>query len=225
MHVVERKADDCVEQAKSTLTSYSMFIIVIGTRASGKSAIKDYLIQKEGFKHVRLVLSGANSSSITSTGNNSNNNNSNSSGFRYKLDKLAGSVTNVVANRSSQHSTSDEGGTGSGAMKLQIPPIPPDFELGEMTNDGGGDEYGSGRTPAAVIEQSESLIGALDGSIGFSDPHRLLEHVTRHWREHFVTEDITTRTALEPFLKRPFVLLVSVDAPRARALQTLPEVL
>ena len=53
----------------------------------------------------------------------------------------------------------------------------------------------------------------IDGSIGFTDPARLLDHITRNWRENFVTEDITTRAVLEPFLKRPFVLLLSVDAP------------
>ena len=49
--------------------------------------------------------------------------------------------------------------------------------------------------------------------LAFSSPALLLEHITRHWRENFVTEDISTRTVLEPFLKRPSVLLVSVDAP------------
>lgn len=34
-----------------------MFIIVIGTRAAGKSAVKKYLLQEKGFTHVRLVLS------------------------------------------------------------------------------------------------------------------------------------------------------------------------
>ena len=32
-----------------------MFIIIIGTRASGKSAVKEYLIQYKDFKHVRLL--------------------------------------------------------------------------------------------------------------------------------------------------------------------------
>ena len=32
-----------------------MFIIIIGTRASGKSAIKEYLVRYKDFKNVRLL--------------------------------------------------------------------------------------------------------------------------------------------------------------------------
>lgn len=182
-----------------------MFIIVIGTRASGKSTIKEYLIKKEGFKHVRLVYDGKPEEDNSS--------------FRYKLDKFAGSVQSVVSRPTHGNegtvygegpstapnyarSVVSEPDISEGQMKLEIPPVQaaPGSLLSQTSS-----------TPAALVESD--AVGELDGAIGFTDPKRLLEHVTRHWREHFVTEDITTRDVLEPFLKRPSVLLVSVDAP------------
>ena len=66
---------------------------------------------------------------------------------------------------------------------------------------------------AEVLKDEPNMVPDMDGALGFTDPARLLDHITRNWRDNFVTEDITTRAVLEPFLKRPFVLLVSVDAP------------
>ncbi|KAJ7808238.1 cytidine deaminase-like protein, partial [Mycena olivaceomarginata] len=47
----------------------------------------------------------------------------------------------------------------------------------------------------------------------FSSPSSLLEYVTRNWRRDFVTVDIYTRDVVESFVKRPFFLLLSIDAP------------
>jgi len=47
----------------------------------------------------------------------------------------------------------------------------------------------------------------------FSSHAQLLDHVTRNWRSNFVTLDLDTRIVLEKFAKRPFFLLISVDAP------------
>ncbi|OJT15799.1 Deoxycytidylate deaminase [Trametes pubescens] len=41
----------------------------------------------------------------------------------------------------------------------------------------------------------------------------LLAHVTRNWRVDFVTTDLDTPDVLADFMTRPFVLVVSVDAP------------
>lgn len=137
-----------------------MFIIIIGTRASGKSTIKDYLIQRKKFKHVRLVYSG--------------------------------NAKETVSSPQDQNPTS-------------IPPV---------SQDGASQAIVSSNKTADEIRQSDpNLVPDIDGTLGFTDSARLLDHVTRNWRDNFVTEDITTRAVLEPFLKRPFVLLVSVDAP------------
>jgi dCMP deaminase len=47
----------------------------------------------------------------------------------------------------------------------------------------------------------------------FSSHSQLLDHVTRNWRSNFVTVDLDTRDAVEMFTKRPFFMLISVDAP------------
>ena len=44
-------------------------------------------------------------------------------------------------------------------------------------------------------------------------PEDLLEFVTKRWRSRFVTTDIPTEAVLDVFVRRPFFLLVSIDAP------------
>lgn len=47
----------------------------------------------------------------------------------------------------------------------------------------------------------------------FSTPEDLLDFVTKQWRSRFVTTDIPTEAVLDVFVRRPFFLLLSVDAP------------
>ncbi|KAJ7207400.1 cytidine deaminase-like protein [Mycena haematopus] len=47
----------------------------------------------------------------------------------------------------------------------------------------------------------------------FASPSALLGYVTQNWRHDFVTVDIYTRDVVEAFVKRPFFLLLSIDAP------------
>ncbi|RPD81889.1 hypothetical protein L226DRAFT_564537 [Lentinus tigrinus ALCF2SS1-7] len=47
----------------------------------------------------------------------------------------------------------------------------------------------------------------------FRSSPELLAHITKNWRSNFVTIDLDTREILAEFLTRPFVLVVSVDAP------------
>ncbi|QUC15887.1 uncharacterized protein UV8b_00128 [Ustilaginoidea virens] len=47
----------------------------------------------------------------------------------------------------------------------------------------------------------------------FATPEDLLDHVTLRWQSRFVTTDIPTEAVLDVFLRRPFFLLLSVDAP------------
>lgn len=41
----------------------------------------------------------------------------------------------------------------------------------------------------------------------------LLDFVTKHWQQNFVTIDLQSKNLIEFFIKRPFFLLVNVDAP------------
>ena len=47
----------------------------------------------------------------------------------------------------------------------------------------------------------------------FATPENLLDFVTKRWRSRFVTTDIPTEAVLDVFIRRPFFLLLSVDAP------------
>ncbi|KAH7148516.1 cytidine deaminase-like protein [Dactylonectria macrodidyma] len=47
----------------------------------------------------------------------------------------------------------------------------------------------------------------------FATPEDLLDYVTKRWRDRFVTTDIPTEAVLDVFVRRPFFLLISVDAP------------
>ncbi|GAB0135717.1 hypothetical protein EsDP_00004044 [Epichloe bromicola] len=47
----------------------------------------------------------------------------------------------------------------------------------------------------------------------FASPEALLDYVTLRWRSRFVTTDIPTEAALDVFVRRPFFLLLSIDAP------------
>lgn len=47
----------------------------------------------------------------------------------------------------------------------------------------------------------------------FGTADELLDFVTKRWREKWVTTDIHTETILDKLLRRPFFILVSLDAP------------
>lgn len=47
----------------------------------------------------------------------------------------------------------------------------------------------------------------------FSTPDAMLDHVTRNWRSSYVTTALRTWDDVQPFLKRPFFLLVGIDGP------------
>ena len=74
--------------------------------------------------------------------------------------------------------------------------------------------------PTPLIEKSASEAalsilknGEYRDSHSFSSVDLLLGHVTRNWDQRWVTTDIWDEEILETFLRRPFFLLVSVDAP------------
>ncbi|KIV95419.1 hypothetical protein PV10_03079 [Exophiala mesophila] len=47
----------------------------------------------------------------------------------------------------------------------------------------------------------------------FPDVDALLDFVTKRWREHWVLTDVSDEATLEMLLRRPFFLLINVDAP------------
>jgi dCMP deaminase len=49
--------------------------------------------------------------------------------------------------------------------------------------------------------------------LSFPDVESLLDFVTKRWREHWVLTDIYDEETLELLLRRPFFMLINVDAP------------
>ncbi|PTB68631.1 hypothetical protein BBK36DRAFT_1166532 [Trichoderma citrinoviride] len=65
---------------------------------------------------------------------------------------------------------------------------------------------------------SSNALAASNGSTSssshvFATAEELLDFVTRRWRSRFVTTDIPTEKVLDVFIRRPFFLLISIDAP------------
>ncbi|TBU39078.1 cytidine deaminase-like protein [Dichomitus squalens] len=60
-------------------------------------------------------------------------------------------------------------------------------------------------SPAPGQEQLQPMV--------FRTTAQLLAHITKNWRTNFVTLDLNTLDELTEFMTRPFVLVVSVDAP------------
>lgn len=67
----------------------------------------------------------------------------------------------------------------------------------------------------AYITSSSSQISTSIRSKGhiFATADDLLDFITKHWRERWVTTDIPTEAILDMYTRRPFFLLISVDAP------------
>ncbi|KUJ16017.1 uncharacterized protein LY89DRAFT_648126 [Mollisia scopiformis] len=54
---------------------------------------------------------------------------------------------------------------------------------------------------------------AIEDQSTFRNSEELLDFVTKRWRERWVTTDIHTESILDKLLRRPFFILVSIDAP------------
>ncbi|KAF9654188.1 hypothetical protein BDM02DRAFT_3152629 [Thelephora ganbajun] len=55
--------------------------------------------------------------------------------------------------------------------------------------------------------------GVLTRAVWSENPQEMLNHVTRDWRNHYVTTDDLSYDELHRFTIRPFVLVVKLDAP------------
>ncbi|KAF9567016.1 hypothetical protein CPC08DRAFT_627537 [Agrocybe pediades] len=68
-------------------------------------------------------------------------------------------------------------------------------------------------SPAPTTETETTFRRPNQQTLCFSNHAQLLEYVTENWRTHFVTTDLNTRELIEPFVRRPFFLLLRSDAP------------
>ncbi|KAG8828462.1 Deoxycytidine monophosphate (dCMP) deaminase [Serendipita sp. 399] len=190
-----------------------MFIGLIGTRYSGKTAIVEYLKTK-GFTVLQLRERGANEDD-TSTAASS-------------LEDHVASLEIGESNSTTTHEGSSSMAGPSHARLADNSGITEDrtASVPGPTPQSEHDSYEWGsRTPETHVHRDvlkEDLVSAFrrsDGklpvpsSLKFSTPGEMLDYATRNWRADFVTEDLSTLELLESFMKRPFFLLVEVDAP------------
>jgi dCMP deaminase len=69
------------------------------------------------------------------------------------------------------------------------------------------------RSASKSASQSSVSLRPRQQSHSFSTPEALLDFVTKSWRSRFVTTDFPTESVLDVFLRRPFFMLISTDAP------------
>ncbi|KAK3499845.1 putative dCMP deaminase [Neurospora hispaniola] len=67
--------------------------------------------------------------------------------------------------------------------------------------------------PAYITSHTQSSTSARSKGHVFPSADDLLDFITKHWRERWVTTDIPTEGILDMYTRRPFFLLISVDAP------------
>ncbi|KAF9270616.1 hypothetical protein L218DRAFT_952713 [Marasmius fiardii PR-910] len=70
--------------------------------------------------------------------------------------------------------------------------------------------------PFSLLRDTESPSSRLNNGSSDNDyfsPEDLLDHVTKNWKTNFVTTNLDSRELVEIFLKRPFFMLLCVDAP------------
>lgn len=75
----------------------------------------------------------------------------------------------------------------------------------------------SNETPSSSSPSrpSISVPAEIEGAAkkAFRNVEELVDHITKRWQQRWVTTDIWDEEILEKLLRRPFFLLVSVDAP------------
>jgi len=72
------------------------------------------------------------------------------------------------------------------------------------------------KNPGASISTSSATNGTKsqhEKSHSFANVEDLLDFVTKQWRERWVMTEIADEGILDALLRRPFFILVSVDAP------------
>ncbi|KAI9707527.1 MAG: Deoxycytidine monophosphate (dCMP) deaminase [Candelina mexicana] len=74
------------------------------------------------------------------------------------------------------------------------------------------------------IASDDKCNGIHDDKVNtFADAEQLMDFVTRRWRKRWVTTDVWDETTLDILLRRPFFLLLSVDAPVSTRWQRFKE--
>lgn len=165
-----------------------MFIAIIGTRSSGKCTIRDFLVNSKGFTCLRLV-SADTTSNFSAPGHD-------------RRSSVASSVPRSSLKAPHDHSTRDMFLDSSSEASVAASSRRRPKHLSFLFLEGEASPLSSPGIKPADLE-----------ALTFTSPADLLLFVTRNWRFNFVTLDLETKEIIEMFVKRPFFLLVHVDAP------------
>ena len=68
-------------------------------------------------------------------------------------------------------------------------------------------------SPNPADTSGDAIGGVLTRRVWSPTTGEMLNHVTRDWRNHYVTAEVLSYEELSKFVVRPFVLVVSLDAP------------
>lgn len=77
----------------------------------------------------------------------------------------------------------------------------------------GKDEIARFLCEAQGFQRARISVTAHANDVCLPDAGTLLDHVTAHWQTRFVTTDLRDQHEVDAFRKRPFVLVVAVEAP------------
>ncbi|KIX98453.1 uncharacterized protein Z520_05754 [Fonsecaea multimorphosa CBS 102226] len=102
-----------------------------------------------------------------------------------------------------KHTTAEYLVQREGFLRLHLPTPPQHFQ--SSASQGPSPDYR--RLLPTITDQ----IGTR--GLSFPDVESLLDFVTKRWREHWVLTDIYDEATLEILLRRPFFMLLNVDAP------------
>ncbi|KAG7452309.1 uncharacterized protein BT62DRAFT_977861 [Guyanagaster necrorhizus] len=161
-----------------------MFIAIIGTASAGKSTVEEYLVAKEGFTPIRLSK-GTNADVCTR------------SDAHHTLPYSNARMKQELPEYDQVEARPFEATTPADASVLS------DKHLSFLSLD-----------PTPIHSPgSFHFKSSLNMTLTFDTPSAMLDYVTRNWRTRFVTVDLCTREQVERFIKRPFFMLLCIDAP------------
>ncbi|KAG5983526.1 hypothetical protein E4U55_007932 [Claviceps digitariae] len=185
-----------------------MLIGVCGGICAGKKTVARYLVEHHGFK--QLYLENANK-------HDEHGSSSHEDGHPQQQQQVALSSEAASGKSAFPYPSTPEEEAFSGAL----------FASALTTAGTGRSRSGSGSGSGSMRSNKKNgrNAAASDMSLAlrprthtvhtdrFDSPEALLDYVTLRWRSRFVTVDISTEAVLDVFMRRPFFLLLSIDAP------------
>ena len=94
-----------------------------------------------------------------------------------------------------------------------VPSAPPSAQLQHNGTQSGDQGSGGRGVRSSLLQGKENNAAVEDEPRAFATADELLAFVTKRWQRHWVTMDVRDDEFLEKLFRRPWFLLVSVDAP------------